>query len=133
MAPRRAGTVSDNFNRANGSLGADWTDMTVGGLAISNDAVIGTQAAANSGDICTGKTFSSDQFSQIEVTSTQLSGGQWIGPAVRAQNGGQDLYLGIYWWNNGNPELMLFKLAQWQLDAARLRPTRRAPWPPGPS
>ena len=104
------GSVSDNFTRANGSLGADWTDMSVGGLAISNDAVIGTQASANSGDIYTGQTFGSDQFSQIELTSTQLSGGQWIGPAVRAQDGGQDLYLGIYWWNNGNPELMLFKL-----------------------
>ena len=104
------GSVSDNFNRANGSLGAQWTDMTVGGLAISNDAVVGTQAAGNSGDIYTGEAFGGDQFSQIEVTSTQLSGGQWVGPAVRAQNGGQSLYLGIYWWNNGSPELMLFKL-----------------------
>ena len=39
----------------------------------------------------------------------QLSGGQWIGPAVRAQNGGQSLYTGIYYWNSGNPLLMLFK------------------------
>ena len=61
------------------------------------------------GDIRTGETYSSDQSSQIEVTATQLSGGQWIGPAVRAQNGGQNLYLGIYFWNNGNPQLMLFK------------------------
>ena len=82
--------------------------MTDGGLAISSQVVIGTKAAY-SGDIRTGETYSSDQSSQIEVTSTQLSGGQWIGPAVRAQNGGQSLYLGLYFWNNGNPELMLFK------------------------
>ena len=56
-----------------------------------------------------GETYASDQSSQIEVTSTQLSGGQWIGAGVRAQNGGQSLYLGLYFWNNGNPELMLFK------------------------
>ena len=31
---------------------------------------------------------------------TQLSGGQWVGPAVRSQNGGQDTYLGIYFWNS---------------------------------
>ena len=105
-----AATASDNFNRANGSLGANWTDMTVGGLAISNDAVVGTQAAGNSGDIYTGTTFGSDQFSQIEVTSTPIGGGQWIGPAVRAQNGGQDLYVGICLLNDGNPELELFKL-----------------------
>ena len=105
-----SGTVSDDFNRANGSLGADWTDMSVGGLTISNDAVVGTQATGNSGDIYTGEAFGSDQFSQIELTSTQLSGGQWVGPAVRAQSGGQDLYIGIYLLNGGSPELMLFKL-----------------------
>ena len=43
------------------------------------------------------------------MTSTQLSGGDWIGPAVRSQNGGQDLYLGIYFWNSGNPQLRLYK------------------------
>ena len=43
------------------------------------------------------------------MTSTQLTGGQWIGPAVRVQDGGQDAYVGIYYWNSGSPELMLFK------------------------
>ena len=43
-----------------------------------------------------------------QVTSTPLTGSQWIGPAVRAQAGGQDAYVGIYYWNNGSPELMLF-------------------------
>ena len=51
--------------------------------------------------IRTGETYAGDQSSQVEVTSTQLSGGQYIGPAVRMQNGGQDMYLGIYYWNNG--------------------------------
>ena len=104
-----AGSASDDFNGANRSLSADWTDMSVGGLAISNDAVIGTQPSGDSGDIYTGETFGSDQFSQIDLTSTQIAGGQWIGPAVRAQNGGQSLYVGIYWWNFGSPELLLFK------------------------
>jgi hypothetical protein len=104
-----AGSASDDFNRANGSLRADWTDMSVGGLAISDDVVIGTQASGDSGDIYTGETVGSDQFSQIGLTSTQIAGGQWIGPAVRAQNGGQSLYVGIYWWNFGSPELLLFK------------------------
>ncbi len=101
-------TASDNFNRPNGSLGAGWTDMSDGGLAIASQAVIGT-SASNSGDIRTREVYSSDQSSQISVTGTQLSGGQWIGPAVRAQNGGQNLYLGLYWWNGGSPQLMLFK------------------------
>ncbi len=43
------------------------------------------------------------------MTSTQLSGGQWIGPAVRMQAGGQNMYLGIYFWNNGAQQLRLYK------------------------
>src|SRR5262249_18778553 len=98
---------SDDFNRADGSLGAGWADTSDGGLSISAQAVQGTSATA--GDIRTAETYSSDQSSQTEVTSTQLSGGQWIGPTVRTQNGGQDTYLGIYFWNNGSQELRLYK------------------------
>jgi hypothetical protein len=32
-----------------------------------------------------------------------------VGPSVRTQNGGQDSYLGIYFWNNGSPQLRLYK------------------------
>ena len=76
-------------------------------LSISSHAVTGRSGLA--GDIWTAGTFTSDQYSQIEVTSTQLTGGQWIGAAVRAQNGGQDAYVGLYYWNGGHPELLLFK------------------------
>ena len=57
----------------------------------------------------TANTFGGDQYSEVQVTSTQLTGAQWVGPAVRVQNGGQDGYVGIYSWNSGSPELMLFK------------------------
>ena len=113
------GSGSDNFNRANGPLGPNWTDMSDGGLAISSQAVAGTSATGISGDMRTAENYSSDQYSQIEVTSTQLTGTQWIGPAVRAQNGGQDGYLGIYYWNNGSPELMLFRRSGGNWTAAR--------------
>ena len=103
-----SGTATDDFNRANGSLGPNWTDMSEAGLAISSQQVVGTSSGA-SGDIRTGENYASDQYSQIEITSTQLSGGQWVGAAVRAQNGGQNTYLGLYFWNGGNPDLMLFK------------------------
>ena len=99
---------SDDFNRADGGLGANWTGVSDGGLSISSQAVVGSSAGV-AGDIWTGQTYASDQYSQVEVTSTQLTGGQWIGPAVRAQNGGQDTYLGIYFWNNGSPQLRLYE------------------------
>ena len=68
-----------------------------------------TGSTAIAGDVWTAGTFTSDQYSQIEVTSKRLEDAQWIGPAVRAQNGGQNVYVGIYDWNNGHPELILFK------------------------
>ena len=98
---------SDDFNRPDGSLGSNWVAMSDGALSIASQAVVGTSATA--GDIRIAETYSSDQSSQIELTSTQLSGGQWVGPAVRAQNGGQDTYLGIYFWNNGSQQLRLYK------------------------
>ena len=98
---------SDDFNRANGSLGASWAAVSDGALKISSQAVVGTSATA--GDIRTAETYTNDQLSQIQLTSTQLSGGQWVGPTVRTQNGGQNTYLGIYFWNNGSPQLRLYK------------------------
>ena len=87
----------------------NWTDISDGGLAVASQVVAGTASAGVSGDIRTAESYASDQFSQVTVTSTQLTGGQWIGPMVRAQNGGQNAYVGIYNWNNGSPDLMLFK------------------------
>ena len=81
--------------------------MDYGPLSISSQAVIGTSATV--GDIRIAETYTSDQSSQIELAATQLSGAQWVGPAVRAQNGGLDTYVGIYFWNNGSPQLRLYK------------------------
>jgi len=104
-----ASGASDDFDRADGSLGSNWADIGDGGLAIFGDAAAGTAAAGVTGDVWTANTFSGDQFSQFTLTATQPSGGQWIGAAVRAQSGGQSAYVGIYFWNSGSPELMLFK------------------------
>ena len=101
-------TASDDFNRADGSLGPNWSDISDGGLAISSQVVTGTAGAVR-GDMWSAQAFSSDQTSQIEVTSTQLTGGQWVGPGVRLQNGGQNGYVGLYNWNNGSPYLVVFK------------------------
>ena len=107
-ASSSASTASDDFARANGSLGPNWTDMFDGGLAISSQAAVGTNGGGNSGDMWTADSFTSDQFSQVTLTGTQLTGTQWIGAAVRAQDSGEDAYVGIYFWDNGSPELMLF-------------------------
>ena len=86
-----------------GVWGAGWTDDSDGGLSIVSGQVVGN--GGNSGDLRTGESYPSNEFSQLAVGSAQLSGTQWIGPAVRMQASGQSGYVGFYYWNNGNPEL----------------------------
>ena len=105
--PSVATHASDDFNRAAGGLGSHWTNIGDGGLSISSHAVTGRSGLT--GDIWTAGTFTSDQYSQIEVTSTKLTGGEWTGMAVRAQHGGRDAYVGVYDWNGGKQELLLFR------------------------
>jgi Putative esterase len=102
-----AAHAADDFNRADGGLGRSWTSIRDGGLSISSHAVTGHNGLA--GDIWTAGTFTRDQYSQIEVSSKRLTAGQWIGAAVRVQNGGRDAYVGVYFSNGGRPELQLFK------------------------
>ena len=102
-----AAHASDDFNQPKGSLGADWAKIRGGGLSVSSHAVRGRVGLA--GDVWTAGTFTSNQYSQIEVTSKRLRPGQWIGAAVRVQHHGLDAYAGIYSWANGSPQLMLFK------------------------
>ena len=84
-----ATTASDDFGRADGSLGPNWTDLSYGGLAISSQAAVGTNGSGLTGDAWTADVFGSDQYSQIELTSTQLTGGQWIAAAVRSRTAGR--------------------------------------------
>jgi hypothetical protein len=102
-----AAPAADDFNRADGSLGQNWTSIREGGLSIASHAVTGHNGLV--GDIWTAGAFASDQYSQIEVGSKKLTAGQWIGAAVRVRNGGRDAFVGIYFSNGGQPELQLFK------------------------
>jgi Putative esterase len=110
LGPRQAfaaSSATDNFARANGGLGANWTATSDGGLSIASDQAVGA-SSGNSGDMWSAEAFTSDQYSQVMLTSTQLTATQWVGPSVRAQSSGQDAYVAIYFWNNGSPEIMLF-------------------------
>ena len=50
-------TASDDFNRADGALGPNWTAISDGAMAISSQAVIGT-VNADTGEIRTAETYS---------------------------------------------------------------------------
>ena len=76
-----------------------------GGLSISSQAVLGSSGGI-AGDIRTGETYTGDQYSQLEVTSTQLSGGQWIGPASQPKRRPEHLPRHLLL-NSGSPQLRL--------------------------
>ena len=101
--------ATDEFDRANGGLGPAWAPISDGPLSISSQQVVGT-AGANAGETRVAESYGSDQYSRIQVTSTPLPSGDWVGPSVRSQNSGQDTYLGLYWNDQftGNYELLLY-------------------------
>ena len=99
--------------------------MTGGGLAIANQAVEGPTPAATPVTSVPASPTPATSSPRSRWPPPPLTGNQWVGPVVRAQAGGQDLYVGIYFWDNGNPELMLFLRdnGNWsQLGAATTSP-----------
>ena len=74
----------DNFNRANGAIGASF-NVTNGGINVASNAIQGT-AAGNNVAFWTANSFFNDQFAQATVTS--LNGTtDFIGPSVRVSSG----------------------------------------------
>ena len=69
-----SGTVSDNFDRADGGLGSNWT--TVAGTAapqiVSNTARAGTASTLNSA-YWSASTFGNDQFAQASLPNSSAS------------------------------------------------------------
>ena len=59
--------VSDNFNRANGPLGANWTPA-FGAMVIVSDAYAGNAAGQDSASYWNASTFTADQYSQAVLT-----------------------------------------------------------------
>ena len=112
VAPAQASagvTASDDFNRADGGLGANWTAISDGGMAIASQQVTGT-AGETTGDIRTAET-----YHQRSV----LAGPGDLDAAVRGAVGrrrrcgcraaGRMATSGIYYWNFGQPGAELFK------------------------
>ena len=93
----------DDFQRPDsGSLGTAWTAMNDGGMAISGGTAVGSSPAgtqAISGSARTTAATNTRRSSWVRPSSP----GAVDRPGSARQNGGQDLYLGIYFWKNGSP------------------------------
>jgi hypothetical protein len=90
------GTVADDFERADGGLGTNWTQALANALTISGGAAIG--GSGERGAVWNADDFADDQFSQITLRTWHTG---WIGAFVRRPlTGDPGGYLAIYY--NGN-------------------------------
>jgi hypothetical protein len=86
-------SASDDFNRADGGLGANWTTID-GAPAISSNTAIGTNGGGFTSAVYSGVSWTNDTRS----TATSKGPGSNCGPAVRMAS--SSLY--TYWGNDGN-------------------------------
>jgi len=78
-------SASDDFNRANGSLGGNWSTCGVNSWVISSNRAVPAVAAAFNAMRYTGASFAADQECQC---IPQPIGGFFPGPAVRLDASG---------------------------------------------
>jgi hypothetical protein len=77
----------DNFNRANGAIGSNWT-VNSGGLNVSSNALIGSNGATSNTAYYTAGAWSTyGQFAQLEI-STLNGTNDFDGPMVMASSAG---------------------------------------------
>jgi hypothetical protein len=112
-------SYSDNFDRANGALGANWAASTAASdhaLQIATNQVKGSAvggvtpetAAGWSADYRVSEVYVSNHFSQVSI-GTSPGSHDWIGPSIRVQNNGGTCYFVKYLNNAGTYVYQLFK------------------------
>ena len=81
----------DNFNRANGAIGSNWT-VTGGGINVATNVIAGTTAGTNNSATWNQNSFAgAAQFAQATVTS--LNGtSDFVGPSVFNSSSAQNFY-----------------------------------------
>lgn len=83
--------ASDDFNRANGALGADWASF-FGGITVSGNAALGGSLV--SAARWTASTFAADHWSEATISGF-ASGTTYPGVAVRLDASGNGYYIAI--------------------------------------
>ena len=105
--------VTDDFNRADGAMGANWTTFAEGG-GVTAPTILSNQLVGNvpsssgeSGALWNANTFANDQFAEFTVGTTALASSKWMGLITRAVDI-DHYYLLIYFNNGGTPTLWIF-------------------------
>ena len=104
-----ATTVSDNFDRADGALGSNWTTVSGTGAPkiVSNTLRVRTAGALSSA-YWSASTFSSDQFAQASLPN---SSGTQYGPGIAVRLSGSKGY--FLWYGNSSNTVSL-----WRMDSS---------------
>ena len=104
-----AGSASDNFDRADGALGSNWTTVSGTGAPkiVSNTLRVGTAGALSSA-YWSASTFSSDQFAQASLPN---SSGTQYGPGIAVRLSGSKGY--FLWYGNSSNTVSL-----WRMDSS---------------
>ena len=104
-----AATVSDNFNRANGPLGANWTTVTgtAAPAIVSNTLRAGTASRVNSA-YWSASTFGNDQFAQASLPNSSAS---QYGPGIAVRLSSSQ---GYFLWYGNSPNTV----SLWRMDSA---------------
>ena len=86
--------ASDNFNRANGALGANWTNQSQGAnnVQIASNQVEATLANDFEAAFWSAITWPNDQFSQATLIRGDTSGQSGGGPIVRVSSSAFTMY-----------------------------------------
>jgi chitodextrinase len=121
--------ASDNFNRANGPLGANWSKPTVStnNLVVANDVVGVDVENSHNYAFWSANAFNDNQYSQATLTSI----GPWTGVILRADSLQDRFYLGFVFgandyriysrWDGGYYSLSVGNTVTWQIgDILRL-------------
>jgi hypothetical protein len=102
---------SDNFNRADGALGSNWTRRAgeAGSNVVYGNAARAGAATGWSGDLWTANTFNDNQFAEALVTPSGANGGP--GVVVRGSTSLNSCYFAQAWEHATNgPTLALYKI-----------------------
>lgn len=86
--------VSDNFNRANGPVGSNWTTNTSGQAScqISSNMVAPLNGVTDAGHFWSANSFAGDQFSEVYLPGANIN--QTHGVTVRAVSGATVTFYG---------------------------------------
>lgn len=78
--------ATDNFNRADGALGVNWTGIAGNVPTVNTNACAGMSGGGDHGAFYSGASFANDQYSEGTLTAL-TSGASYIGVLVRGSSG----------------------------------------------